>query len=110
MGATTRLDVLKEVEVFPGIFRKTMSYAAEAMLCHFLMKKGAKVPPHSHVAAQVGYVVSGSVRFSFGDGRSAVMNPGSSYPFDSMETHSAEVLDEAEVIECFSPMRQEYVV
>ena len=87
-----------------------MSYNAEAMLCHFVMKKGAKVPPHNHVAVQVGYVISGNVRFTFANGETAVMRPGCSYAFDSMETHSAEVLEEAEVIEVFSPMRPEYVV
>ena len=38
------------------------------------------------------------------------MKPGSSYVFDSMETHSAEVLEDSEVIEVFAPMRPEYVV
>jgi len=110
VGATTSLEALKEVEVFPGIFRKTMSYNAEAMMCHFVMKKGAAVPPHNHAAVQAGYVIAGRVRFSFGDGRIRVMQPGSSYVFDSMETHSAEVLEDSEVIECFAPMRPEYVL
>lgn len=110
MGGSTGLDGLKEVEVFPGIVRKTMSYNAESMLCHFEMKKGARVPPHNHAAVQIGYLVSGSVRFHFGDGSSAVLKPGSSYVFDSMETHSAEVLETAEAIEVFAPMRPEYIV
>ena len=110
MGGSTNVEALKQVEVFPGIFRKTMSYNAETMLCHFTMKKGAKVPPHNHAAVQVGYLMSGRVRFAFGDGTSAVMKPGASYIFDSMETHSADVLEDSEVIECFTPMRPEYVV
>ena len=110
MGGSTGLEGLKVVEVFPGIFRKTMSYNAESMLCHFDMKKGARVPPHNHAAVQIGYVIGGRLRFTFGDGRSAVMKPGSSYVFDSMETHSAEVLEDCEVIEVFAPMRPEYVV
>jgi len=107
---TTRLDAAKEVEVFPGIFRKTLSYDAQIMLCHFTMRSGAKVPLHNHAAVQVGYVVSGRVRFRFADGTSSTMEPGHSYVFDSMESHAAEVLEDSEVIECFAPMRPEYVV
>ena len=110
MGGSTNVETLKQVEVFPGIFRKTMSYNAETMMCHFMMKKAARVPPHNHAAVQVGYIISGRVRFTFGDGTIAVMKPGHSYIFDSMETHSAEVLEDSEVIECFAPMRPEYVV
>ena len=109
MGSHTKLEGLKVVEVFPGIFRRTMSYNAETMLCHFRMNKGARVPPHNHAAVQIGYVIAGRVRFQFGDGRSAVMEPGASYVFDSMETHCADVLEDSEVIECFAPMRPEYV-
>lgn len=110
MGGSISLEGLKEVEVFPGISRKTMSYNAEAMLCHFTMKKGARVPPHNHAAVQIDYVVSGRVRFHFGDGGADVMKAGSSCIVGSTETHGLEVLDDAEVIEVFVPMRPEYAL
>ena len=92
----------------PGIFRTTLSYNPNVMLCHFNMKKGAKIPLHSHEAVQSGYVVSGRVRFHKKDGPSFEATPGSSYVFDSREEHGADVLEEAVVIEVFSPMRPEY--
>ena len=110
MGGSIGLEGLKEVEVFPGILRKTMSYNAEAMLCHFTMKKGARVPLHDHPAVQVDYVISGSVRFHFGDGSAGVMEAGSSCIVDSNQTHGLEVLEDAEAIEIFTPMRPEYAV
>ncbi len=92
----------------PGIFRTTLSYNDSVMLCHFDMRKGAKIPLHSHVAVQNGYVVSGKVRFHRKGGASFEATPGMSYVFDSGEEHGAEVLENAVVIEVFAPMRPEY--
>jgi quercetin dioxygenase-like cupin family protein len=92
----------------PGIFRKTLSYNGAVMLCHFTMKKGAAVPLHSHPAAQNGYVIHGKLRFLRGHEESFLAEAGCSYVFDGNEPHGAEVLEDAEVIECFAPMRPEY--
>ena len=79
------------------------------MLCHFKMTKGAKIPLHNHAAVQNGYVISGRIRFNRGQsGDTFEAGPGTAYFFQSMEYHGAEVLEEAEAIEVFSPMRPEY--
>ena len=39
---------IEPVEMLNGIFRKTLVYNNNIMLCHFLLQKGAKVPIHSH--------------------------------------------------------------
>jgi quercetin dioxygenase-like cupin family protein len=96
------------VEGTPGIFRTTLAWNAQVMLCHFVMNKGARVPLHHHPAAQNGYVVSGRVRFQRGDGTSFEATSGTGYCFAPDEAHGAEVLELSEVIECFSPMRVEY--
>lgn len=99
---------LKAIEGPDGIYRTTMAYNDETMLCHFTMTKGASIPLHNHPAAQNGYIVSGRVRFLKEDGSSLVAEPGTGYAFGPNETHGAEVLEDAEVIECFAPMRAEY--
>ncbi|HHX01977.1 MAG TPA: cupin domain-containing protein [Firmicutes bacterium] len=105
-----RLQEQKPVEMMPGIFRTTLAYNDQLMLCHFQMKKGAKIPLHSHEAVQNGYVIKGKVRFFTKDGRDIIVEPGSSYVFDSYEEHGSEVLEDTELIESFTPMRPEYVV
>ncbi len=92
----------------PGIFRTTLSYHDVSMLCHFLMKKGAKVPMHEHAPAQHGYLIRGRVRFLLDDGSSFEALPGCSWVFEPHERHGAEVLEESEVVELFVPMRPEY--
>jgi quercetin dioxygenase-like cupin family protein len=96
------------VESPPGIYRTTLAWDAQTMLCHFRMTRGARVPLHHHPAAQNGYVVSGRVRFQRGDGTSFEAVAGTGYCFGPEETHGAEVVEESEVIECFAPMRPEY--
>jgi quercetin dioxygenase-like cupin family protein len=99
---------LPSVENPAGIFRTTLSYGPSVMMCHFNMKKGAQVPLHSHAAAQNGYMIKGKIRFRHGETGSFIAEPGSSWFFDGNQPHGAEVLEDSEVIECFSPMRPEY--
>ena len=100
---------LKAVEGPDGIHRTTMAYNDQMMMCHFTMTKGAEIPLHHHPAAQNGYVISGKVEFRTGDGSEMfVAEAGSCYVFGSEEPHGAKVLEDAEVLEVFSPMRPEY--
>jgi quercetin dioxygenase-like cupin family protein len=103
-----RKDELPSIEGPSGIFRTTLSYNPAVMMCHFRMMKGASVPLHSHPAAQNGYVIRGKLRFRRGESESFVAEAGCSWVFDGNEPHGAEVLEDAEVIECFAPMRPEY--
>jgi quercetin dioxygenase-like cupin family protein len=96
------------VENPPGIFRTTIAYNDETMLCHFEMKAGAQIPLHHHPAVQNGYVIRGRVRFVQEDGPGFVAEAGSGYVFGPDEPHGATVLEDAEVIECFAPQRPEY--
>ena len=99
---------LPSVENPAGIFRTTLSYGPSIMMCHFDMKKGAIVPMHGHTAAQNGYMIRGKIRFKRGETGSFIAEPGCSWFFEGNEPHGAEVLEDSEVIECFSPMRPEY--
>ncbi len=96
-------------EMLPGVMRTTLAYNPQMMLCHFNLKKGASIPLHNHPAAQAGYVISGSVRFFTKEGRDFKASAGSAYVFDPMELHGSEVLEDTVFIECFSPMRPEYI-
>jgi quercetin dioxygenase-like cupin family protein len=86
-----------------------MAYDEQSMLCHFTLKAGAKIPMHSHPAVQNGYMVSGRMHFTLGDHGSFEAAPGTGWCFSSGEEHGADVLEDSEVIECFVPMRPEYL-
>ena len=95
------------VEKPDNIFRCTLAYNDDVMLCHFEMKKGAKIPLHDHIHTQIGYVIKGALNFITEKGKMPV-KAGDSYVFNSNEKHGAEVLENSEVIEVFAPCREEY--
>lgn len=103
------LDKQETVENPPGIRRTTLAFNDATMLCHFTMKPGAEIPLHNHEAVQNGYVIKGKIKFLLEGEKSFIAETGSGYVFDPNEYHGAQVLEESEVIECFSPMRPEYV-
>jgi quercetin dioxygenase-like cupin family protein len=98
----------KAIENPPLIFRKTLAYNEEAMLCSFELKKGGKIPLHSHRATQIGYVISGKVRFISGQSDPFECGAGDSYVFDSYAEHGAIALEDTMYIEVFTPSRDEY--
>jgi len=103
-----RIDDAKAVEFIPGIFRRTLVYNDQLMLCHFTLTKGATIPLHNHKAVQNGYVIKGKVKF-IKESLSFIAEAGCGYCFDSEERHGAEILENSEFIECFSPLRNEYI-
>ncbi|OLS15269.1 MAG: cupin [Promethearchaeota archaeon CR_4] len=98
---------ISPVENPPGIYRRTLTWNDELMLCHFDMKKGAKIPLHNHRASQNGYVISGKIRF-LTENEPFTVRPGDAYNFGSNEKHGAEILEDSIVVETFSPSRPEY--
>ncbi len=104
------LESIKAVEMKPGITRRTLVYNDEMMLCHFTVEQGTTLELHQHVAVQSGYVLKGKIKFIKADGTSFIANVGTSYVFDSQEVHGiGEVYEQSEVVECFAPMRPEYI-
>ncbi|TFG00428.1 MAG: cupin domain-containing protein [Promethearchaeota archaeon] len=101
-----RKDV-EAVKALDGIYRKTLAYNDETMLCFFRLEKDAIIPLHYHKATQIGYLIKGKIKFIL-DNNEFIAQPGDSYVFDSNEKHGAEILEDSEVIEVFSPAREEY--
>jgi quercetin dioxygenase-like cupin family protein len=96
-------------EMLPGIFRRTMVYNDDAMLCHFDMKKGSKIPLHDHPAAQLGYMISGKAEFYYEtEDNKTIVTPGMSYMIPGGVPHGAKMLEDSLIIECFTPSRPEY--
>ena len=93
-----------------GVFRTTLSYGAEAMLCHFDGQAGRQDPAaQPSGGVQSGFCIKGKVRFQRGEGNEQfVASAGTSYFFGPNEFHAAEMLEDSEFVEVFSPMRPEY--
>lgn len=97
------------VEHPEGILRRTLVHNKDVMLCHFELRRGACIPLHDHKPSQIGFVVSGTVRFTTRRHPNGfVVTAGDSYVFDPEEQHGAEAIDDSVFIEVFSPSRPEY--
>jgi quercetin dioxygenase-like cupin family protein len=103
---------LKDITPFkalPGIYRQTLAYNKQAMLCLFELKKDADIPLHNHSNVQIGYVISGKIKFlSEVKENEFIAATGDSYVFEAEEKHGAKVLEDSTVIEVFHPFRPEY--
>ncbi|MHA1689830.1 MAG: cupin domain-containing protein [Promethearchaeota archaeon] len=105
-GPINKNDVDK-VKMLEGVYRKTLAYNDTVMSCFFILEKDAEIPLHDHKAHQIGYVLKGKIKFITEKGE-FVAKEGDSYVFDSFEKHGAKMLEYSEVIEIFSPTREDY--
>ncbi|TXT66754.1 MAG: Cupin domain protein [Promethearchaeota archaeon] len=103
----TNKDDIEPIQALEGIYRKTLIYNENVMLCLFYLDKNASIPIHNHEAHQIGYILKGKIKFLLEDG-SFLAEMGDSYVFNSMEKHGAEIIEDSEVIEVFSPSRNDY--
>ncbi len=104
---TINKENVYSINALEGVYRKTLIYNESVMLCHFILKKDAKIPLHSHKEHQIGYIIKGKIKFLTKDNE-FIAKEGDSYVFDSNEKHGAIILENAEVIDVFNPSRENY--
>jgi len=92
----------------PGIEQKTLVYGKRTLMTEFLLKKGSRLPQHSHPHEQTGYLVKGRMRLSIGPEKDDVTT-GDSWCIPGGVSHGAEILEDSVAIEVFSPVREDYV-
>lgn len=96
------------VQRAPGIDRVTLTYDADTMMCWFYLKKDAILEMHTHVQSQNGIVMKGRIKFIKGNGEVLELTAGDAYYFASNDPHGSVVLEDTELLECFTPARDDY--
>ena len=96
------------IEMFPGVVRRTLNSGDRTTLIEVALARGATVPAHSHPHEQIGYVASGRVRFGI-DGRERELRAGDGYLVPGGASHEVTALEDSICIDCFSPVREEYL-
>ena len=97
----------QQIVMGEGIHRRTMATTDEAMLCEFFLERGAKIPEHSHMNDQVGYIVYGRLEMTIGE-ETRILLPGDSYAIPGGVKHSGLVLADTLILDAFSPPRNDY--
>jgi len=91
----------------PGLRRQVMSYSPSMMLIRHTMKKGWIGVKHSHPHEQMVYIVSGRILFEY-PGQIIEAIAGMSFLVPGDVEHQARALEDCEVLDIFTPMREDY--
>jgi quercetin dioxygenase-like cupin family protein len=91
----------------PGLRRQVMSYNSSMMLVRHTMSDGWVGARHSHPHEQLVYIVRGRLRFQHPGGIFDV-GAGGSFLVPGNVEHQASALEDSEVLDIFTPMREDY--
>jgi len=90
-----------------GLKRQVMSYSSSMMLVRHTMERGWVGTRHSHPHEQLVYVVKGAICFEY-PGGTFEARTGDSFLVPGGMEHQAWALEESEVLDIFTPMREDY--
>jgi quercetin dioxygenase-like cupin family protein len=91
-----------------GVSFKSLVYGEKTHLTEFKLDKGSNIPKHAHHHEQTGYLISGRMKFTIA-GEVFLAEEGDGWNIPSDVEHGVEVLENAVVIEVFSPAREDYL-
>lgn len=96
---------------FKGVNLDSLAVGERSMVTKMNYVKGNFATMHSHPHEQCGYVISGKYRLIVeGDDRiDVIMHPGDSYAIPGNIPHSFEVIEGGEVVDVFTPHREDYL-
>lgn len=83
-------------------------HGAAMTVARFEIRKGGGVPTHSHSNEQISMVQQGRVKFVL-DGAESIAGAGDTVHIPPNAPHSAEALEDAVVIDLFSPPREDWI-
>jgi quercetin dioxygenase-like cupin family protein len=91
-----------------GLERQVLAYNQQLMLIRHHFASGWVGARHSHPHHQLVYVVRGHIRFD-GGGKTVDLRSGDSLVVDGNVEHQARALEDSEVLDVFTPYREDYV-
>ncbi|AUS05301.1 cupin domain-containing protein [Pseudotamlana carrageenivorans] len=95
-------------ELGGGVSRKFLGYDNQIMMVSVKFEKGALGAPHQHFHTQATYVVSGKFEFEI-DGVKQIVEAGDGVYIEPNLLHSAVCLEEGQLIDTFSPVREDFL-
>lgn len=103
-------DALKKV--FKGVSLDSFAVGEKSMVTKMNYVKGNFATTHQHPHEQCGYVISGEYRLKVEtpeEGINVLLHAGDSYAIPGNTPHSFEVLEGGEVVDVFTPHREDYL-
>jgi quercetin dioxygenase-like cupin family protein len=97
-----------EVEPMSAVIGRQMIVGTNLMVARVLLKKGARVPLHSHHNEQVTYILEGALHF-FIDNREITVSAGEVLCIPPHMPHEAIALEDTVDLDIFNPPRQDWI-
>lgn len=97
-----------EVEPLSPAIGRQMIVGTNVMVARVVLKKGAKVPLHSHHNEQVTYVLEGALHF-FIDRKEITVSAGEALCIPPDMPHEAIALEDTLDLDIFNPPRQDWI-
>jgi quercetin dioxygenase-like cupin family protein len=93
----------------PGMVRQVLAHSGKLMLIRHFFEKGWVGAKHSHPHEQLVYVVRGKIRVEIGGEPAFAVGAGESFVVKGDVEHQAWALEESEVLDVFTPVREDYM-
>ena len=97
----------KNVKIFEGITAR-MYHSEQITFAYVTLQQGAIVSEHSHVHEQWAHVIEGEMKFNV-SGEEKILTAGMAAFIPSNAIHSATAITLCKVIDCFLPVREDFV-
>ncbi len=97
-----------EIEALSPQIGRQMIVGSNIMVARVLLKKGTRVPLHSHHNEQVTYILEGALHFSI-DGQEITVNAGEVLCIPPNMPHAALALEDTVDLDIFNPPRQDWI-
>lgn len=104
-----KADAIKKT--FKGVNLDSLAVGEKSMVTKMNYVKGNFATLHAHPHEQCGYVISGEYRLivEADEKIDVIMHPGDTYAIPGNTPHSFEVIEGGEVIDVFTPQREDYL-
>ncbi|MCZ4065583.1 cupin domain-containing protein [Oxalobacter aliiformigenes] len=94
--------------IFKGVHLDSLAVGEKSMVCKMNYRDGDFATEHRHPHEQCGYVISGKYELTIKEEKWILVS-GDSYAIPGNTPHSFQVLNAGEVIDVFTPHREDYL-
>jgi quercetin dioxygenase-like cupin family protein len=96
-----------KVQIWDGV-KAAFFHSEKLTFGHIILDEGAVVAEHSHIHEQWTHVIEGEMQFTI-NGETQVLSHGMTAYMPPNVVHSAKAISECRVIDCFMPVREDFV-
>jgi quercetin dioxygenase-like cupin family protein len=97
----------KKITIWEGI-TASLHHSEQATFAHVTLEKDSEVGVHNHIHEQWTHVIEGELLFDI-NGEQKLLTSGMTAFMPSGIPHAAKAITTCKVIDCFLPVRQDFV-